>query len=138
MEDVRFVVDPQEAMMERDNNMLLDKINEKLGTGHVYEFSIKNNVLTIRTTKTTFSAPISDITATYVVNHTIPVYTLKAKNGKKTGFTRANTYLDDEDIAAVEEIIESLPGFKGRAKSDKFFLVLCIVAAATILLWLKL
>lgn len=101
------------------NNMVGDKIVEKFGDGHSTEFTIEDDILTIRTTKKSFSAPLDDVVVTYTVNNTVPVYTLKNTKGESITFCRSTTYLNPDDANKIEGIIEQLPGYKGRNKADK-------------------
>ena len=120
MENVKFTVadinKEKESML---NNMVGDKIVEKFGDGHSTEFTIEDDILTIRTTKKSFSAPLDDVVVTYTVNNTVPVYTLKNTKGESITFCRSTTYLNPDDANKIEGIIEQLPGYKGRNKADK-------------------
>lgn len=122
MENVKFTVaDIENEKKKWANNMLQDKLAEKSkwGVGHIIEFSIQDDILTIRTTKRTFTAPINDVVVTYVVNNRIPIYTFKNTKGEKITFYPNITYLDPDDASKIEDIIEQLPGYKGRDKADK-------------------
>lgn len=120
MENVKFTV----ANIENEkksllNNLVGDKIVEWFGDGHSTEFTIEDDILIIRTTKKSFSAPIDDAIVTYVVNNHIPIYTFKNTKGEKITFYPNITYLDPDDASKIEDIIEQLPGYKGRDKADK-------------------
>ncbi len=112
MEDVHYeVADLEKAKTE--HNGLSDKIVEKWGAGHSIEFTIKDDILTLRTTKKTFTAPIYVITITTTGDG---IFYLKAKNGDKININRLLTYLDVDDYKKVEHILEKLPGYKGEIK----------------------
>lgn len=122
MENVKFTVaDIENEKKSLLNNLVGDKIVEWFGDGHSTEFTIEDDILTIRTTKKSFSAPIDDAIVTYVVNTRtgIPTYTFKNTKGEKITFTPNITYLDPDDASKIEDIIEQLPGYKGRDKADK-------------------
>lgn len=103
----------------------MDKVVE-WGDGHSIEFTIKDDVLTLRTTKKTFTAPVDEITVTYMVNNYRTTYYLKSKNGDKISFARQTTYIDFNEAAEIKAVLESLPGYKGRAKAQKIYLYVLI------------
>ena len=120
MENVHYeVADLEKA--KKENNGLMDKVVE-WADGHSIEFTIKDDVLTLRTTKKTFTAPIDEITVTYMVNNYRTTYYLKSKNGDKISFARQTTYIDFNEAAEIKAILESLPGYKGRTKAQKISL----------------
>lgn len=128
MENVKFTVaNLQGEKKSLLNNTPQDKLVEKFGDGHSTEFSIQDDILTIRTTKKTFTAPVDDVVVTYVVNNTAPNYTFKnIRGGGKISFCRQTTYLDPDDVVKIEAIIEQMPGYKGRNKADKAMYLICI------------
>lgn len=120
MENVKFTVaDLEKEKKDWTNNMLQDKIADWWGSGHSTEFSIQDNILTIRTTKKTFTAPVDDVVVTYVVNNRAPVYTFKNTNGEKITFCLYYTYFELDVVSKIESIIEQLPEYKGRDTADK-------------------
>lgn len=137
MENVKFTVaDIENEKKKWANNMLQDKLAEKSkwGVGHIIEFSIQDDILTIRTTKKTFTAPINDVVVTYVVNNRIPIYTFKNTNGEKIVFNRNLTYFDMDVAGKIEAVIEQLPGYKGRQTADKVvFYILAVVLVLSII-----
>ncbi len=125
MEDVHYeVADLEKAKAE--HNGLSDKIIE-WGDGHSIEFTIKDDVLTLRTTKKTFTAPVDKITVTYQVDNYRTTYFLKSKNGDKIPFARRATYIDFDEAAEIKAILESLPGYKGRVKWQKIYLWVSVI-----------
>lgn len=112
MENVKFTVaDLEKEKKDWANNMLQDKLAEKCGDGHSTEFSIQDDILTIRTTKKTFTAPINDVVVTYVTTNYITTYTFKNTKGEKITFCGNLTYLEYNDISKIENIIQQLPGY---------------------------
>lgn len=141
MENVKFVVEDLEKEKKSWlNNTPSQKLAEKLGEGHSIEFSIQDDVLTIRTTKKTFMAPIDEVTVTYEVNNYITTYCFRAKNGEKIGINRTTTYLDPDDFSRAERIIEQMPGYKGRSKANKVFLwfgIIGFIFWILVMIWLS-
>ena len=139
MENVKFTVAEIENEKKKwANNMLQDKLAEKSkwGVGHIIEFSIQDDILTIRTTKKTFTAPINDVVVTYVVNNRRPIYTFKNTNGEKIVFDRNLTYFDMDDAGKIEAVIEQLPGYKGRNTADKaMYYILCAMVILPIIIY---
>ncbi len=124
MENVHYeVADLEKA--KKENNGLMDKVVE-WGDGHSIEFTIKDDVLTLRTTKKTFTAPVDEITVTYQVENYRTTYYLKSKNGDKISFARQTTYIDFDEADKIKAILESLPGYKGRIKAQKIYLYVLI------------
>lgn len=132
MKDVHFeVADLEKA--KKENNGLMDKVVE-WGDGHSIEFTIKDDVLTLRTTKKTFTAPVDEITVTYQVENYRTTYYLKAKNGDKISFARQTTYIDFDEAAEIKAVLESLPGYKGRAKAQKIYLWISAIIIVLVLI----
>lgn len=138
MENVKFTVaDIEGEKKNLLNNTLQDKLVEKFGNGHLTEFSIQDDILTIRTTKKSFSAPVDDVVVTYMVNNYVTTYTFKnTKGGGKITFTSNMTYLDPDDISKIEAVIEQMPGYKGRNKADKaIYLIYVVMAVVGIIIY---
>lgn len=141
MENVKFTVaDIENEKKKWANNMLQDKLAEKSkwGVGHIIEFSIQDDILTIRTTKKTFTAPINDVVVTYVVNNFVTTYTFKNTGGEKITFSSTMTYLDPDDMGKIEDVIEQMPGYKGRNTADKILLYILGVVLVLSIIWASL
>ena len=141
MENVKFTVaDIENEKKKWANNMLQDKLAEKSkwGVGHIIEFSIQDDILTIRTTKKTFTAPINDVVVTYVVNNFVTTYTFKNTGGEKITFSSTMTYLDPDDMGKIEDVIEQMPGYKGRNTAEKIFLYILGVVFVLSIIWASL
>lgn len=140
MENVKFVVkDLEKEKKSWLNNTPSQKLAERWG-GHSIEFSIQDDVLTIRTTKKTFTAPIDEVTVTYDVNNYITTYNFKAENGEEIRINRTTTYLDPDDFSQAESIIEQMPGYKGRSTANKVFLwygIIGLIFWILIMIWLS-
>lgn len=140
MENVKFVVkDLEKEKKSWLNNTPSQKLAERWG-GHSIEFSIQDDVLTIRTTKKTFTAPIDEVTVTYDVNNYITTYNFKAENGEEIRINRTTTYLDPDDFSQAESIIEQMPRYKGRSTANKVFLwygIIGFIVWILIMIWLS-
>lgn len=108
-----------------------DDFKQGLLDNPLEEFSIQDEVLTIKTKvwgkKINFQANVADVVVTYVVENFTAMYYFKAKDGKKVGIIPSSAQMPAEKIAEMEQIIESLPGYKGRQRWQKIFLAVLII-----------